>query len=166
MYLKSKWDWQWINNATFKPAYGRNILNIDNPNDPSKIIQIRIYDNENKAYLVEDGNNIDEFTIRQDKFVLNIETKTSRKKTDMILDHIIKDCENHRLAFLTKLKNKVKSESKWHEIFIDDEMFVQALAQIDIDLKKELPSYQIRLLASRYLPKLLDISHQLHHLIR
>ena len=104
-YLKSKFNWTWIDKSQIEPDYNKNYIDIYNPNKIDEIIRLLINENEDKAILTRNNIRIDEFVIINTGLHSSINVKTGEKKEDLFLHILYRKCNWHKNTFQKSIRS-------------------------------------------------------------
>lgn len=98
-YLKSKFNWTWIDKSRIESNYDKNYIDIYNPNKIDELIRLLINVRENKAILTMNDKNIDEFVFINNGLHSSINVKTGEKKENLFLHILYRKCNWHKNTF-------------------------------------------------------------------
>jgi hypothetical protein len=132
-FLKSTLNWNWIDTAKITPKYNDNNVDIIDPSDNQKLIQIHISQQEKKAVLRQNGQEKYEFIVNPDenKLFLSIDIKTTERKIDFFVKFLVNKCNDHLTSFLINISSKVVHNSQIYKSLLKDDNFARAITELN-----------------------------------
>jgi hypothetical protein len=130
-YLKSKFNWTWIDKSQIEPNYDKNYIDIYNPNKIDEIIRLLINEKENRTILTMNHKEIDEFVIINNGLHSSINVKTGEKKEDLFLHILYRKCKWHKNAFQKGIRSNPTVSMIGSQVHVRVSHSVKALKIMD-----------------------------------
>lgn len=138
MFLKTTFNWDWIDHAEITPRYDDNVVEIFDHSEnavQNNSIRISIIEGDKKSILRYNNKIIYEFIIIDHEIYWSINTKTEERELDFLIKHLVNGCNDYVLSLLIRLKDRIDSlDIGDRELLTGDENFIKALAERGIKI--------------------------------
>jgi hypothetical protein len=130
-FLKSTLNWNWIDTAKITPKYNDNIVDIIDPSDNQKLIQIYISQKEKKAVLRQNGQKKCEFIVTPNEIFLSIDIKTTERKIDFFIKFLVNKCDDHLTSFIINISYQIDHNSQIYKLLLKDKNYARAITELN-----------------------------------